>query len=245
MSNYTKRHTNFKDRVGEKFITKENYEIIIIEYFNNENCTISFLNGIKLYKKQYVDIKKGSIKNPYHPSVCGVGYLGIGKYKYKSYSNFRNVWVNMIRRCYDVKTQEKQPTYKDVTVCEEWHNFQNFAEWFEENYVEGFVLDKDIICKDCKIYSPETCLVVPKEINNIFVSGVNKTYPKGVFKIGNRFGAQININGVVKNLGCYDSIDEASNCFILAKNNHIKNTAEKWKPLINDKIYNYMVEYVK
>ena len=84
-----------------------------------------------------------------------------------------------------------------------------------------------------------------KEINNIFVSGVNKTYPKGVFKIGNRFGAQININGVVKNLGCYDSIDEASNCFILAKNNHIKNTAEKWKPLINDKIYNYMVEYVK
>ena len=245
MSNYTKRHTNFKDRVGEKFITKENYEITIIEYFNNENCTISFLNGIKLYKKQYVDIKKGSIKNPYHPSVCGVGYLGIGKYKYKSYSNFRNVWVNMIRRCYDVKTQEKQPTYKDVTVCEEWYNFQNFAEWFEENYVEGFVLDKDIICKDCKIYSPETCLVVPKEINNIFVSGVNKTYPKGVFKIGNRFGAQININGVVKNLGCYGSIDEASNCFILAKNNHIKNTAEKWKPLINDKIYNYMVEYVK
>ena len=105
MSNYTKRHTNFKDRVGEKFITKENYEITIIEYFNNENCTISFPNGIKLYKKQYVDIKKGSIKNPYHPSVCGVGYLGIGKYKYKSYSNFRNVWVNMIRRCYDVKTQ--------------------------------------------------------------------------------------------------------------------------------------------
>ena len=45
--------------------------------------------------------------------------------------------------------------YLDVTVCEEWHNFQNFAKWFYENYYEisgeKMRLDKDILIKGNKM----------------------------------------------------------------------------------------------
>ena len=43
-------------------------------------------------------------------------------------------WHAMITRCYSKKTQERQKTYKDCEVCEEWHNYSNFKKWYDENY---------------------------------------------------------------------------------------------------------------
>ena len=63
-----------KNRVGEKYITNEGYEIEIIEYFGVFKCTIRFNNGISIKNKVYSAIIKGCIKNPYHLSVFGVGY---------------------------------------------------------------------------------------------------------------------------------------------------------------------------
>lgn len=52
------------------------------------------------------------------------------------------VWRSMLSRCYSKKYQEKEPSYIDCSVCEEWLLFSNFKKWFDENYVDGYALDK-------------------------------------------------------------------------------------------------------
>ena len=78
----------------------------------------------------------------------------------------------MLTRCYSDKYKKKKPTYEDCKVYEELLNFQNFAKWDSENYyeIEGetMCLDKDILVKHNKIYSPETCVYVPNTINVLF-----------------------------------------------------------------------------
>lgn len=76
----------------------------------------------------------------------------------------------MLQRCYDKDSLEKNPTYKDCTVAEEWHNFQNFAEWFKENYIEGYHLDKDIKIKGNRVYGPDRCMFVTPQENKEFSS---------------------------------------------------------------------------
>ena len=82
-------------------------------------------------------------------------------------------WNHMLERCYSAKTQAKHPTYIGVTVCNEWHRFMRFYDFWIENYIDGYCLDKDILF-DSKIYSPETCLFVPHWVNNMLLDPKNK-----------------------------------------------------------------------
>lgn len=165
------------------------------------------------------------------------------------------VWNDMIHRCNDTKTQRKQPNYKDCTVCDEWLNFQNFAKWYEENYyeIEGHVmcLDKDILIKGNKIYSPETCCIVPHCINDLFVksNAIRGEYPIGVglHKHSGRYRAYIKLGTrKVKHIGYYDTISEAFNAYKTYKEDYIKQTADKFKEHLPTKVYealyNYQVE---
>jgi hypothetical protein len=166
--------TKYNDTI---YITNEGYEIKILNYNGANNVEIQFNNGHTL-KSKLERIKIGNIRNPYHKSVYGVGYLGVGKFKahigVKSTKMYK-VWSGMLERCYSEKYHIKKPTYKDCSVDERWHNFQVFAEWHKKNYKEGFELDKDILVKGNKIYSPETCCFVPQKINEVFkTSSSNK-----------------------------------------------------------------------
>lgn len=235
----------FIDRTGEKYITNEGYEIEIIECFNKKNCTILFKNGVIIKNRQYKHIKNGQIKNPYHKSVFGVGFMGVGKYNYKSYPKIYNTWHNMIKRCYDKKYHIKKPTYRDIKICEEWHNYQNFAKWYESNYIHGFEIDKDIICKECKIYSPITCMFIPQEINNLLIksNSIRGKYPIGVSKYKDKFQASIKINSKRVFLGHLNTPEEAFQVYKMAKEAHIKKVADKWKDSIAPKIYQILYEY--
>jgi hypothetical protein len=113
------------------------------------------------------NIRRGIVKDYMMPVVFGVGFMGDGKYKSrvnKEKTEAYKAWMRMLGRTYSSSYKEKFPTYKGVTTCDLWHNFQNFAAWFDLNYIEGFHLDKDIKIKGNKVYSPEACLFVsPKE----------------------------------------------------------------------------------
>ena len=240
-----KEHLNFMCRVGEKHITNEGYEIEIIKYFSNINCTIQFKDGLQIKNRQYVSIVKGIIKNPNHKSVLNIGFLGVGDYGSKTHIKIYNTWNSMLKRCYYEKYQEKQPTYIGCTVEESWHNFQVFAEWYDKNYIEDFALDKDILSKGNKVYSPETCCFVPKIINNLF-TGIRLNrgkYPIGVSKNGNKFRAELNINGEHFILGTFDTPEEAFKAYKVAKEAHLKEMASLWRGRITEQVYKVMINY--
>ena len=168
----------------------------------------------------YSNLKKGKIKYPYHPSVYGKGYLGQGEYKPKTYAY--NVWSNIIARCYDKKVHIKLPTYKYATVCEEWHNFQNFAKWHEENYVEGWHIDKDLLSGDNKIYSPETCLYIPVSLNS-FMTNVQLNNTSGETGVSwnkkhKKWKATISIDNKQKHLGCFSNKQDAVRAYKAERN---------------------------
>ncbi|UUV46298.1 hypothetical protein [Bacillus phage vB_BanS-Thrax2] len=177
----------FTDRRGEINFNKYGSKLVVVEYKNANDIVVEFENGYKVHTT-YQNFKKGNVKSVYDKSVFNVGYIGEGNYKPSINSkdtHCYSLWVQMLRRCYDKKLQEKQPTYKDCKVVNEWHNFQNFAQWYNDNYykIEGkqMQLDKDILIKGNKTYSPETCVFVPKNINVLFVKADTR---RGKFPIG-------------------------------------------------------------
>ena len=94
-------------------------------------------------------------------------------------------WTSMLCRCYSDKYQQQFPSYKGCSVCDEWRLFSNFKKWFyAQPGNETYVLDKDLLVAENKIYSPETCLLIPVKVNSFLTernAGRGK-YPIGVHK---------------------------------------------------------------
>jgi hypothetical protein len=148
-----------------------------------------------------------------------------------------------------------RPTYKGCTVDESWHNFQNFAAWYDKNFYEidgeRMELEKDILIKGNKVYSPETCVFAPHSINSLFVKGnsIRGEFPIGVYRHTqtNKYIAQckISLNGVKKtiNLGIYETPERAFIAYKSYKENLIKQKAENYKDKIPSKLYEAMINY--
>lgn len=218
-------------RLGETNINYQGCEMTIIKYVNANNITVEFKDKYR-YKKisAYKEFKLGKIKNPYFPEVYGVGMYGA---KYRCGVNNADtkeykIWHGMLQRCYEPKTQSKQPTYKDCYVCEEWLLFDNFYEWLhkQENFKKWiechrWTIDKDILCKGNKIYSPNTCCLIPEKINCLFTKRQNDRgeYPIGVYyyKRGENFRAQC-MDPILNKRVLIGSFDNPEDAFIAYKN---------------------------
>lgn len=253
---------NNTDRINEINISNEGCKMKIIKYNGVRNVVIEFQDKYKAkIHTTYEKFKKGSIKNPYYPSVCGVGYFGQGKYKSRGKDKKKTIayqiWNGMIKRCYDAYELNKEPTYIDCYVCDEWLCFQNFAEWFYENYYEcdneRIQLDKDILIKGNKIYSPKTCVFVPQRINELFTKSdsIRGEYPIGVsyHKATNKLMARCSVlennKKKRKHLGLFElnQVKEAFTCYKQFKENYIKQVAEEYKEFIPIELYNAMYNY--
>lgn len=228
-------------------------EVEIIEYYSNRQITLMFKDGTITKNNQFSPIKRGTVKNPNTPSVCGVGFMGQGKYTSKNKGKLNKIyqtWVNVLKRACSKDYKEKYPTYKDVVVCEEWYNFQNFAKWYEDNwkpYMDNtWHLDKDILIKGNKMYSPTTCTFVPDKINTVIQTNKNQrgNLPIGVGKKGNKFITQFTKKGQHVSLGSFNTPEEAFESYKIAKENYVKELGEIFKDKIDSRIYNMMQEYV-
>lgn len=248
-------------RLGE--IRKNTFgtEMKIIEYKNAKNVVVEFQDEYKVTVRTiYKHFKSGQISNPYDKTVYNVGYIGEGKYKISKDNKSTKcyaTWKSILQRCYDAYYINKRPTYIDCYVCEEWHCFQNFAKWYEENYYEcnneRMELDKDILYKGNKIYSPQNCCFVPQRINTLFTKS-NKTrgeYPIGVsyYSITNELRVRCSIyeNNRAKNkhLGYFplNQVREAFDCYKCFKENYIKQVANEYKSLIPTELYNALYKW--
>lgn len=164
-------------------------------------------------------------------------------------------WSNMLKRCYNKNVHNKQPTYKDCSVCNEWLCYANFEKWYDENYyeIEGerTELDKDILFKGNKVYSPITCIFVPQRINTLFTKSNRKRgkYPIGVVLLHknkikpNRYKAECKINGKLFHVGTYASISEAFQAYKQYKEKEIKRIADEYKNKIPQKLYDALYAY--
>lgn len=220
--------------------------IKIIAYRKSIDIDVMFKDGTILKNVEYGNLKKGHIKNPFEPKIYNIGFIGIGKYDYINNLTAYRTWHGMIKRCYNESNFIKHPTYKDCTVHSDWHNFQNFAKWFYENYKDGFQMDKDYTCFDNKVYSQDTCVFIPQELNKLFsYTKVSKTKTMvGVDKVGSRFKASLNKGKNKIYLGYFDTEIEAFSAYKKAKEDYVKEQAFKFRNDIGEIVYNNLMNYI-
>ena len=126
------KDNQLEDRTGEVSYTKYGTKATIIQYINNKKVLVEFDDDYKYrYYTTYINFTHGRLTNPYDKSIYGVGFIGNGNYD--SHHISYPVWFNMIKRCYKEQKSYDDESYEDCVVDTEWHNFQNFAKWYEEN----------------------------------------------------------------------------------------------------------------
>ena len=241
-------YSSAKNRVNETNLNTQGTKMTIIKYKNNKDITVCFEDGYIAEHVTYKNFQNGTIFNPYCKNIYNIGYFGVGKYK----SRINNIetkeysyWYDMLKRCYDEKYQNKNISYKGCSVCEEWHNFQNFAKWFNENYYEvdneRMELDKDILFKGNKVYSPNTCIFVPHRINSLFVKCTKKENNIGIFfnKDTNKYVSKCK----KEIIGYYKERLDAFNAYKEFKENYIKEIANDYKDKIPKKLYDAMYNW--
>lgn len=242
---------NKEEYEGKILNNKSGEPFKIISYNSTNNVKIKFLNTNTEYTVTLGNIKKGTVKDLMSPSVYGVGYIGIGKYKSRDnrnpqYASYKR-WKEILDRCYNPDC-DSYISYgaRGVVICEEWKNYQNFAKWYEENCTdETFAIDKDILCKGNKVYCPEYCRFIPKDINSALTSRrrERRDYPVGVRLKDGYIIAQINYMGKKKHLGSFSTVEKAFAAYKVAKEQCLKDYADKYKDVISEDIYNALYEY--
>ena len=236
MGNNNKRN----ERLGEERLNYQNCLMKIVEYNNTLNIMVEFQDKYKTkVKTTYQNFLLGKVKNPYNISIYGFGIIGN---KYSSKINGKgtkeyNIWRHILLRCFDIKYKEKYPAYKDVTCCEEWLLFENFYEWLhsQENCKqwlngERWAIDKDILVKGNKLYSPETCCLVPNNINQLFAksNAIRGKYPIGVHKTKDgMFEVHCSIKHKSIYIGRFDTFEKAFYAYKNFKENIIKKVAQE------------------
>jgi hypothetical protein len=161
--------------------------------------------------------------------VHGVGINDMPNYL-KTNLKLYSRWGAMFRRAYSPELHQKHTSYIGTSVCEEWQTLSNFVAWAEAQGWEGKELDKDILCPGNKIYSPETCVFVSHELNNLLCGSdaIRGDCPKGVYYHYNhkRYCTEMYAYGKKRILGYYLTIPEAHRAYCEAKSAHIREVAE-------------------
>lgn len=248
-----------KKLTTNEFITKAKkvhgdfYDYSKVEYINAHTnvciiCPIhgdflqtpnSHLRGCGCWLCRNKTIGKKAVKK-----VRGFGVLDILGF---SHTNAYAYWHRMLERCYSEEYQSRMPTYKGCSVCEEWLLFSNFLEWFKMHYKEGCELDKDLLVKGNKIYSPNTCCFVPQEINKLIIKNDKKRgdLPIGVSRLKNKYVAHIFYDGKPHTIGVYTTIHDAFNKYKFVKEERIKNIAKKYyeEGKIEKCVYDALMRY--
>lgn len=138
-------------------------------------------------------------------------------------------WREMIRRVFDPKLHARCPTYIGTSVCDEWKYFMNFRSWMMAQDWRDKQLDKDIIVPGNKHYSPETCAFVDGSLNCLLLdcAASRGKYPVGVsyYKIKKKYLATMSMNGKTRNLGYFDTPEEASLAYRKEKSRYVRHIA--------------------
>ena len=247
---------------GSVWRTNEGYNVQVLDYKDKKNVLIRFENGYETYVSMN-NLKMGTIKNPYHPQRHG-GWFGVGPYGKRSHLKIYHTWANMLGRTNDETREDnvRNHAYEKCTVCDEWRDYQIFATWFDQKLSQlnqelysDYQLDKDILQQNMtnKIYSPQTCCVVPSRINLAMSNAdrervVESHLPIGVHKNNGPNGKyMVNISLGPENphpwLGVFETPEEAFIAYKIKKEEYIRELANKYYSIgaLSPDIYNILM----
>lgn len=249
-----------KDKTGEENTNSRGELMKIISYKNAINMGVLFEDGNIINGVSYSNFKTGNVKNYLKQTIFNRGFYGDVKSRKRDY--IYCIWFRMMERCYSDSQiiKDKQPRYNGIcTVNEEWWNYQNFKKWYYNNlWFESDIksnIDKDILIKGNKEYSPSNCIVVTCEINNLFVKSdkARGEFPIGVSKgCGNSKRFRAYCNHMVQNkkkqksLGLFSTPTDAFMAYKDFKESYIKQVADEYKskyPNFPQRLYNAMYSY--
>lgn len=245
---------SFISRAKQVHGNKYDYSKLNYVRMKDKVCIVCPIHG-EFWQKAYSHLHgigcRYCVTNTYKKVLFNFGYYDTND----CFNNAENrkiyeTWQSMIERCYSKKYIDKWKSYKDCTVCEEWKYYSNFKSWYKEKYKDGWALDKDILVKGNAFYSPSTCCFVPQEVNNLIVRQKKEIRKStlGVFKVKGRDKYIAHLSKYNKSiyLGSFNSEKDAFNAYKTAKEDYIKEIADKWKdqlePRVYEALYNYKVE---
>ena len=173
------------------YSTKEYGEFKIIDnlgYINNDSrlwVKIKYLTTGYERNVRYDALYANNLntQDPCYPKIYNVAYIGENVGARNVYKTDYDRWIKMISRCYN-KNDKDYKNYggKGITVCDRWLNFSNYfydikllpGYHFKQIYPKIYQLDKDYlqqnIPKEKRVYSPETCVWLPINVNSKIAS---------------------------------------------------------------------------
>ena len=177
---------SYKDCVGKIFKSLNSGAFKILKYNNSKNVEIQFLKTEYETAATLGNIRNGNVKDTYLPSVYGIGVFGakypsrVNGVKTKEYK----LWHSMLVRCYSDTIKKKHLTYEGCEVSDNFKSYEYFYEWCNEQIGFGnkdWHLDKDLLVKGNKIYSEDSCVFIPQEVNTLLTKRTNS---RGEYSIG-------------------------------------------------------------
>lgn len=180
--------------------------------------------------------------------VCNFGITDLSPLK--EYKKEYQLWAGMIRRAYDKNLHERLPTYTDCLVANEFRRFSSFNEWCQNQIgfgLDDWQLDKDILDKGNREYHPDKCVFLPREINS-FLRTRKKSrglLPIGVTTLARSSGYMALLNNKKEKiyLGTFPTPELAFQAYKVAKEQAIKDMANKWKDKIDPRAYDALMAY--
>lgn len=164
---------------GKIFETNNCGSLIVIRYSSFNLIKVKFIEtGAVVDVQNIAHIKNGCVRDPLCKTVLDIGFHGVGRHKGfigKKRTSCYTRWIGILSRCYN-KLGDSYGRYGGVGVVvhEDWHNFQNFADWY---YLEckklnidpddnDMQIDKDIKSVGIKMYSPDNCILISSQSNS-------------------------------------------------------------------------------
>ena len=237
---------------GKVFKTKNYGDVVVLDYYNARDVTIKFLNTGNVRKTGTSELKKGEIRDNEAFPVYIVGIMDVPNEARrnvpipKEYS----IWNGVRHRCYNENIRHLTPSYQEAEMSENFKRYSYFKDWCHNQIgfdQDGWQLDKDILIKGNKIYSEDTCCFVPAEINTLILKAdrIRGKYPIGVYedKQVGKFKVRISVEGKQKHVGRYYCEKEAFYAYKVAKEQYIKEVANKWKGQIDVRVYEALINW--
>lgn len=236
----------FKDlKVGQIFNTRRSCSVTVKRIKNHNEIIVKFNDGHGYRCSVYLtSLNSGHILNPYEPSICGAGYLGVGRHKTyhgragdklvinKTYA----VWSKTVRKCFEAGSE--------YTIDRRWLNYQVFARWYEKQITPDcrLFLTTKLISPTNRHYGPQTAHVIPDIIaKNVFrIRHNSHPFPSGVSQPNlhlKRYRMVFNTKGYGTINSTHDTVEAASLAYQREVVKSVHRSAETFKDTIEPKVY--------